>query len=64
MVLELHPWRFELEFFKVCYPVDTPTDIVFEPKLNAQQCVICEAFFFKMLSAEHIMVFWFMLLCG
>ena len=43
MVSELHPWRFELEFF----PSWLPCGHVFEPKLNAQQGAICEAFFSK-----------------
>ena len=37
MALELHPWRFELEIFQSLL-------VVSEPKLNAQQCVICEVF--------------------
>ena len=40
---ELHPWRFKLE---IC-PSRLPCKHVFEPKLNAQQCAICEAFFSK-----------------
>ena len=43
MASELHPWRFELEIF----PSLLPSGHVFEPKLNAQPCVICEAFFSK-----------------
>ena len=43
MASELHPWRFELEIF----PGRLPCGHVFEPKLNAQQGAICEAFFFK-----------------
>ena len=43
MASELHPWRFELEFF----PSRLPCGHVFEPKLNAQQGAICEAFFSK-----------------
>ena len=23
---QLHPWRFELDFFASCYPVDSPTN--------------------------------------
>ena len=42
MASELHPWRFELEIF----PSRLPCGHVFEPKLNAQQGAICEAFFF------------------
>ena len=42
MASELHPWRFELEIF----PSGLPCGHVFEPKLNAQQGAICEAFFF------------------
>ena len=42
---ELHPWRFELEIF----PSRLPCGHVFEPKLNAQQGAICEAFFLEML---------------
>ena len=34
-------------FFQVGYPLDTPYRHAFEPKLNAQQCAICEAFFSK-----------------
>ena len=43
MVSELLPWRFELE---IC-PSRLPCGHVFEPKLNAQQGAICEAFFLK-----------------
>ena len=43
MALELHPWRFDLE---IC-PSRLPCGHVFEPKLNAQQGAICEAFFSK-----------------
>ena len=43
MVSERHPWRFELEIF----PSRLPCGHVFEPKLNAQQGAICEAFFSK-----------------
>ena len=43
MASELHPWRFELE---IC-PSRLPCEHVFEPKLNAQQGAICEAFFWK-----------------
>ena len=43
MALELHPWRFELEFF----PSQLPCGHVFEPKLNALQGAICQAFFLK-----------------
>ena len=43
MASELHPWRFELEIF----PSRLPCGHVFEPKLNAQQGAICEAFFSK-----------------
>ena len=43
MASELHPWRFELEIF----PSSLPCEHVFEPKLNAQQGAICEAFFWK-----------------
>ena len=42
MASELHPGRFELEIF----PNRLPCGHVFEPKLNAQQGAICEAFFF------------------
>ena len=42
MASELHSWRFELEIF----PSRLPCGHVFEPKLNAQQGSICEAFFF------------------
>ena len=43
MASELQPWRFELEIF----PTKSVTcGHVFEPKLNAQQGAICEAFFF------------------
>ena len=42
MASELHPWRFELEIF----PSRLPCGHVFEPKLNAQQGAICEAFFY------------------
>ena len=41
MASELHPWRFKLEFF----PSRLPCGHVFEPKPNAQQGAICEAFF-------------------
>ena len=43
MASELHPWRFELEIF----PSRLPCGHVFEPKLNAQQGGICEAFLKK-----------------
>ena len=43
MASELHPWRFGLEIF----PSRLPCGHVFEPKLNAQQGAICEAFFLK-----------------
>ena len=43
MASELHPWRFELEFCSS----RSPCGHVFEPKLNAQQGAICEAFFKK-----------------
>ena len=43
MASELHPWRFELEIFQSRLPCGH----VFEPKLNAQQGAICEAFFSK-----------------
>ena len=43
MASELHPWRFELEIF----PSRLHYGHVFEPKLNAQQGAICEAFFSK-----------------
>ena len=52
MASELHPWRFELEIF----PSRLPCGHVFEPKLNAQQGAICEAFFFffrNALSRAH-----------
>ena len=42
MSSELHSWRVELEIF----PSLLPCGHVFEPKLNAQQGAICEAFFF------------------
>ena len=42
MASELRPWRFELEIFQSRLPCGH----VFEPKLNAQQGAICEAFFF------------------
>ena len=42
MASELHPWRFELE---LC-PSRLSCGHVFEPKLNAQQGAICEAFFY------------------
>ena len=48
MASELHPWRFELEIF----PSRLPCGHVFEPKLNAQQGAICEAFFFKNASSR------------
>ena len=47
MASELHPWRFELEIF----PSRLPCGHVFEPKLNAQQGAICEAFFFLFRNA-------------
>ena len=47
MASELHPWRFELEIFPSRLPCGHPYRHVFEPKLNAQQCAICEAFFSK-----------------
>ena len=43
MASELRPWRFEMEIF----PSRLPCGHVFEPKLNAQQGAICEAFFSK-----------------
>ena len=43
MASELHPSRFKLEIF----PSRLPCGHVFEPKLNAQQGAICEAFFSK-----------------
>ena len=53
MASELHPWRFELEIFRSRLPCGH----VFEPKLNAQQGAICEAFFliifFNALSRAH-----------
>ena len=53
MASELHPWRFELEIF----PSRLPCGHVFEPKLNAHQGAICEAFkkknFFNALSRAH-----------
>ena len=53
MASELHPWRFELE---IC-PSRLPCEHVFEPKLNAQQGAICEAFvfvvFWNALSRAH-----------
>ena len=54
MASELHPWRFELEIF----PSRLPCRHVFEPKLNAQQGAIYEAFFcfcflFNALSRAH-----------
>ena len=50
MASELHPWRFELKIF----PSPLPCGHVFEPKLNAQQGEICEAFFFGYaLSRAH-----------
>ena len=50
MASEFHPWRFELEIF----PSRLPYGHVFEPKLNAQQGAICEAFFFRnVLSSAH-----------
>ena len=49
MASELHPWRFELEIF----PSLLPCGHVFEPKLNAQQGAICEAFFWNALSRAH-----------
>ena len=49
MASELHPWRFELETFQSRLPCGH----VFEPKLNAQQGAICEAFFSKCLSRAH-----------
>ena len=47
MASELHPWRFELEIF----PSRLPCGHVFEPKPNAQQGAICEAFFFFFFNA-------------
>ena len=47
MASELHPWRFELEIF----PSRLPCGHVFEPKLNAQQGAIYEAFFFFFFNA-------------
>ena len=49
MASELHPWRFELDIV----PSRLPCGHVFEPKLNAQQGVICEAFFRNALSRAH-----------
>ena len=43
MASELHPWWFKLENL----PSRLPCRHVFEPKLNAQQGAICEAFFSK-----------------
>ena len=43
MASELHHWRFELE---IC-PSRLPCGHVFEPKVNARQGAICEAFFSK-----------------
>ena len=43
MASELHPWKFELEIF----PSQLLCGHVFQPKLNAQQGAICEAFFSK-----------------
>ena len=50
---ELHPWRLELEIFPSWLPCGHPYRHVFEPKLNAQQCAICEAFFRNALSRAH-----------
>ena len=49
MASELHPWRLGLEIF----PSRLPCGHVFEPKLNAQQGAICEAFFGNALSRAH-----------
>ena len=43
MASELDPWRFELDIFSS----QLHCGHVFEPKLNAQQGAICEAFFSK-----------------
>ena len=47
MASELHPWIFDLENFPSRLACGHPYRHVFEPKLNAQQCAICEAFFFS-----------------
>ena len=47
MASELHPWRFELDTFPSRLPCGHPYRHVFEPKLIAQQCAMCEAFFFS-----------------
>ena len=49
MASELHPWRFELEIV----PSRLHCVHVFEPKLNAQQGAIREAFFRNALSRAH-----------
>ena len=54
MASELHPWRFELEIF----PSRLPCGHVFEPKLNAQQGAICEAFFFFFLKCFEQSTSW------
>ena len=47
MASELHSWIFELEIVQSRLACGHPYRHVFEPKLNAQQCAICEAFFSK-----------------
>ena len=49
MASELHPWRFKLDFFRSQFHCGH----VFEPKMNAQQGAICEAFFRNALSRAH-----------
>ena len=53
MASELHPWRFELEIF----PSRLPCGHVFEPKLNAQQGAICEAFLKKCFEQSTLWCF-------
>jgi len=57
MASELHPWRFEMDTFPSRLPCGHPYRHVFEPKLIAQQCAMCEAFFSK--CFEQSTSWWF-----
>ena len=69
MASELHPWLFELEIFLSQLPCGhMMKEIQMQTCIRAQtECsAVCDlwSIFFKMLWAEHIVVFWFPLLCG
>ena len=58
MASELHPWRFKLEIF--------PSRLPWGHWAQTECSAGCDlwSIFFEMLWAEHIVVFWFPLLCG